>query len=61
MNDIVVPRLFSAGLALEIALALMDAHPGSGKVREAISELDLAIQDVRTALFDYLQPDPPAD
>ena len=58
MNDLVVHRLFSAGLALETALGLMDGHPGAGKVREAIGELDLAIRDVRNVVFDHHQPDP---
>lgn len=52
LNDVVMGRLFSAGLALEMALGLMGEHPGAGKVREAIDELDLAIRDVRNVVFD---------
>ena len=55
MSDIVVRRLFSAGLALETVVALMGGHPGAGKVREAIGELDLAIRDVRNVVFDHHQ------
>ena len=58
MNDVVVHRLFAAGLALETALGLMGSHPGARKVREAIGELDLAIRDVRNVVFDHYQPDP---
>ena len=58
MTDIVVRRLFAAGLALETALGLMGGHPGAGKVQEAIGELDLAIRDVRNVVFDHYQPDP---
>ena len=58
MNDIVVHRLFSAGLTLEMALGLMGDHPGAGKVQDAIGELDLAIRDVRNVVFDLHQPDP---
>ena len=58
MTDIVVRRLFAAGLALETALGLMGGHPGAGKVQEAIGELDLAIRDVRNVVFDRHQPDP---
>ena len=58
MTDIVVRRLFAAGLALETALGLMGGHPGAGKVQEAIGELDLAIRDVRNVVFDHHQPDP---
>ena len=56
MTDIVVSRLFCAGLSLETALGLMGGHPAAGKVREAIGEVDLAIRDFRTALFDHHQP-----
>jgi hypothetical protein len=52
INDIVVDRLFFAGLALETALGQMGDHPEAGMVQEAISELDLAIRDVRNILFD---------
>ena len=58
MNDIVVHRLFSAGLCLETALGLIGDHPGAQKVQEAIGELDLAIRDVRNVAFDHYQPDP---
>ncbi len=58
MNEIVVHRLFSAGLSLAAALALMGDHPGAGKVQEALGELDLAVRDFRNVLFDH-QPDPP--
>jgi hypothetical protein len=50
MNDVVVRRLFSAGLSLQTALALMDGHRAAGKVQEAIGELDLAIADFRSVL-----------
>jgi signal transduction histidine kinase len=58
MSDLVVHRLFSAGLALETALGLIGGHPGAGKVHEAVGELDLAIRDVRNVVFDHHQPDP---
>ena len=58
MNDLVMHRLFAAGLALETALGLIGGHPGAGKVQEAIGELDLAIRDVRNVVFDHQQPDP---
>ncbi len=58
MNDLVVYRLFAAGLALETALGLIGGHPGAGKVREAIGELDLAVRDVRNVVFDHQRPDP---
>lgn len=60
MNDLVLHRLFSAGLALETALGLMGGHPAAGKVQEAIGELDMAIRDVRNVVFDHRQPDSPS-
>jgi signal transduction histidine kinase len=60
MNDLVVRRLFSAGLALEMALGLIGDHPGAGKVQDAVGELDLAIRDIRNVVFDLRQPDPPS-
>ena len=58
MTDIVVRRLFAAGLTLETALGLIGGHPGAGNVQEAIGELELAIRDVRNVVFDHRQPDP---
>ncbi len=55
MDDVVVNRLFAAGLALETALGLLGDHPGAGKVRKASGEVDLAIRDCRTVLFDHHQ------
>jgi signal transduction histidine kinase len=60
MNDIVVRRLFSAGLALEAAAGLMGDHRAAGKVQQAISELDLAVRDLRDMVFDHYRPDLPA-
>jgi signal transduction histidine kinase len=58
LNDVVVHRLFSAGLALEAALALTGIHPAAAKIEQAIGELDQAINDLRTAVF--ARPRPPA-
>ena len=61
LNDVVINRMFSAGLALETALGLLDGHRGAaGKVREALSELDLAIRDVRNVVFDHQRPESPS-
>jgi len=59
INDIVVRRLFTAGLALEAVAALMGDHHAAGKVQEAISELDLAVRDLRDMVFDHHRPDLP--
>ena len=59
LNDIVIHRVFSAGLALETALGLLDGRcSAAGKIQDALGELDLAIRDVRNVLFDHHQLDP---
>jgi len=60
LNDMVVRRLFSAGLALEAVVGLMGDHRAAGTVQEAISELDLAVRDLRDMVFDHYRPDLPA-
>ena len=58
LNDVVINRIFSAGLALETALGLLDGHRGvAGKVGDALGEMELAIRDVRNVVFDHRQPD----
>jgi hypothetical protein len=51
LNDIVVRRLFSAGLDLEGALGLIGEHRAASRVQHAVSELDLAIRDIRDVVF----------
>jgi len=60
LSDIVARRLFSAGLALEAALGLIGEHRAAGRVQHGISELDLAIRDIRDVVFDSRRPDWPA-
>ena len=60
MNDVVVRRLFSAGLTLETALGLIGDHPVARRVQQAIDQLDLAIRDVRNVVFDHYRPHPPS-
>jgi hypothetical protein len=52
LSDIVVRRLFAAGLALEAALGLIGEHRAAGRVQHAIIELDLAVRDIRDVVFD---------
>ncbi len=62
MSDIVVHRLFSAGLALESACGMMDGHLAAGKVQRALADLDQAIRDIRNITFDHYQrPSPPGE
>lgn len=59
LNNVVVRRLFSAGLVLESALALIGEHQAARHVRHAISELDSAVRDIRDTVFDCRRPDLP--
>jgi hypothetical protein len=52
MNDIVVRRIFAAGLDLQGALLLIGEHQAAGKIRHASDELDQAVRDIRDILFD---------
>jgi hypothetical protein len=53
LNEVVVRRLFSAGLDLQAVLGMMGADPMSGKICHAVNELDQAIRDIRDAIFDH--------
>jgi signal transduction histidine kinase len=52
LNNVVVHRLFAAGLDLHTALGLVGDHPGADRIDHAIGELDQAITDLRDAIFD---------
>ena len=60
VNDVVVTRLFAAGLALEAVAGLTGDHRAAAKVQQAISELDLAVRDLRDMVFEHYRPDLPA-
>ena len=51
LNDVVVRRLFAAGMDLEIVLGLIGDYRASSEVCRAIDELDEAIRDIRDAVF----------
>ncbi len=59
MHDTVAGRLFSAGLALEAVAGLIGDHSAAGQVQQAISELDVAVRDLRDMVFDHHRPDLP--
>ena len=53
MNDVVVRRIFAAGLDLQAALGLIGGeHRAALKICHATDELDHAIRDIRDILFD---------
>ena len=59
MNDVVVRRIFGAGLDLQTALALIGDHSGASKIYHALDELDQAIRDIRETIFDRSPPGSP--
>jgi two-component system, NarL family, sensor histidine kinase DevS len=56
MNDVVIHRIYSAGLTLQVALGLLRDQPGVPEISQAVSELDHAIQDIRDIVFDLGSP-----
>jgi hypothetical protein len=52
INDVVVRRIFAAGLDLHAALGLIGEHRGASKIWHAIDELDQAVRDIRDTIFD---------
>jgi signal transduction histidine kinase len=57
LSDVVVRRIFSAGLNLDAALGLIGEDRAAAKVEHAISELDLAVREIRDVVFDCRRPD----
>ena len=51
LNELLVTRLFSAGLSLHSALGVLGDHPAAGRIWDAVNELDMTIKDLRTVLF----------
>jgi signal transduction histidine kinase len=52
MNDVVIHRIFAAGMDLQAALGLIGDQRAGSKIRYAIDELDRAIRDIRDTIFD---------
>jgi signal transduction histidine kinase len=52
INDVVIRRIFAAGLDLQAALELIGEHRAASKIWHAIGELDMAVRDIREAIFD---------
>lgn len=51
ITDVVVRRLYSAGLDLQSALGLLNGHRAGKGIQHAITELDQAISDLRDSVF----------
>ena len=57
LSDVVVRRIFSAGLDLDAALGLIGEDRAAAKVEHAICELDLAVREIRDVVFDCRRPE----
>ena len=51
LHDLVIQRLFGAGLRLQAALALIDNQVASARVTSTIDDLDVTIKEIREAIF----------
>ena len=56
MNNVVIRRMFSAGLDLQLALGLVGDQRGAREICHALDELDHAIRDIRDIVFDLGPP-----
>lgn len=56
MNDVVIRRIYSAGLTLQGALGKLHDQPGAREIGQALDELDHAIRDIRDIVFDLGPP-----
>lgn len=52
MHDVVIQRLFATGLALQSATRLAMHPKVQSRIEHAVDELDVAIKDIRSAIFD---------
>jgi signal transduction histidine kinase len=51
LNDLVVRRIFAAGLDLQAVLLLLGDHPASSRIHHVVAELDQAVTDIRDTVF----------
>jgi two-component system, NarL family, sensor histidine kinase DevS len=51
LHDLVIQRLFGAGLRLQGALGLIDNEPAVERVSSTINDLDATIKEIREAIF----------
>jgi PAS domain S-box-containing protein len=57
LHDLVIQRLFGAGLRLQGALGLIDNQAATARVSSTIDDLDATIKEIREAIF-ALESDP---
>jgi signal transduction histidine kinase len=55
MHDVVIQRLFATGLGLQSAARVVNHAGVQARLEEAVDELDLAIKDIRSTIFQLHQ------
>ena len=59
MHDRVIGLLFASGLNIAAVLSANQLdHHATGRLRDVVAELDAAIREIRTAIFQHLDPAP---
>ena len=59
MHDRVIGLLFASGLNIAAVLSANQLdHHATGRLRDVVGELDAAIREIRTAIFQHLDPAP---
>jgi hypothetical protein len=53
LNDLVVRRIFAAGLDLQAVLLLLGEHPTCGRIHHVVAELDQVVADIRNTVFGH--------
>ncbi len=51
LNNLVVRRVFAAGLDLQAVLLLLGDHPACGRIHHVVAELDQVVTDIRDTVF----------
>ncbi len=59
LHDIVIQRMFAAGLGLEALVERVSPASAAEKIRATVDELDIAIRDLRSAIFGLSALDAP--
>jgi PAS domain S-box-containing protein len=58
LHDMVIQRLFAAGMRLQGTMRVIDSSAVSSRIGEVVDDLDATIDEIRQAIFDLHAPDP---
>jgi signal transduction histidine kinase len=56
LHDVVIQRLFAAGLGLQSMARLVNRDDVRGRLEQTVTDLDATIRDIRTAIFELRAP-----